>query len=106
MPNQFDVPGKVLVDHGVIKNDKTIRRGYHLTFDVLPRQAWPNFAACQISVRCIATEFLGVFCKVRQRVIDLADKQMLIVVQSSNGLFCWFQAGTLPVFLSIVNRLA
>ena len=100
----YAVLRKVLVNHGVIKNDETIWRGYHLTFDVLPHNAWPNFVAYQISVRRIMTEFFGVFCKVRERVVDLADKQILTVVQSSNLLFCWFHAGTLLVFhpLSIV----
>jgi hypothetical protein len=36
----------------------------------------------------------------------LADKQILAVVQSCNGLFFLFHATTLPAFHSFVNRFA
>jgi hypothetical protein len=104
--NQVDVSGKILVNHGVIENNETVWRGYHLTFDILPHKAWSNFITCQVSVRRIVTELLSMFCEVRQCIIDLADKQILTVVQSSYWLFCWFHAGTLPAFHSFVNRFA
>ena len=106
MPNQFNIFRKILVNHGIIKNNETIGCGHHLTLDVLPHDMWPDFISSQISVRRIMAELLGMVCKVRQRIIDLADKQILAIIQSSNLLFCRFHAGTLPAFLYAVNRFA
>lgn len=32
------------------------------------------------------TELLAMFSKIRQRIIDLADQQVLAIIQSCNGL--------------------
>lgn len=104
--NQFDASGKVLVNDCVVKNQETIGRLHDLTFDILPHQPGSNFVASQITVRRIMTEFLGMLCKVSQRVIDLTNKQILTVVQSSNRLFGCSHADTLPAFQSFVNRFA
>ena len=104
--NQFDVSGKVLVNHCVIKNQETIGRLNHLPFDTLPHQPGSNFVASQITVRGIVTEFLSMLCKVRQRVIDLTNQQILTVVQSCNRSLSCSHAGTLPAFHAFVHRFA
>jgi hypothetical protein len=53
-----------------------------LLFDIHPDHPGVDFIPCQIPVRHIMREFLGVFSGIRQRIIDLAYQQVLAAVQS------------------------
>lgn len=81
-PDQFDPLRRTLVDHCVIKYQKSIRRNSHLFFDILPHHSRTDFIACQIPVRHIMTEFLSVLGVICQRIIDLTYQQVLAIVQA------------------------
>jgi hypothetical protein len=58
----------------------------------------------KMSIRRIVAKLLGMVCKVRQRIIDLAHKQILAMIQSSNLLFCRFHAGQMaPYSINLVR---
>jgi hypothetical protein len=47
---------------------------------------WCDLFAGQIAVDLIMTEFSGVIGNIGQRIVDLADQQILAILQTSNGL--------------------
>jgi hypothetical protein len=63
-----------LCHDSIIKHDKTLRRLDDLSSDILPDQSWRNLVARQLAIDGIIAELLGMFGKVRQRIIDLTDQ--------------------------------
>lgn len=61
-----------------------------MPFHVLPYQAWPNLVSCQMAVDGTVTELLCVLGEIGHRVVDLADPQVLTVVESSDRLALGF----------------
>jgi len=53
----------------------------------------------QIAIRGIVAELFTMLNKIRQRIIDLADQQVLTIIQSSDGLGSWSHAPKLIGFL-------
>ena len=51
-------------------------------------QTGGNLIPGQVTVELIVAECHSVICEIGQRIVDLADKQILAVVQTSNGVFC------------------
>ncbi len=45
-PNQFDFARKILIDHGVIKNQEPVRCSDNLILDIVPDHPGTNFIAC------------------------------------------------------------
>ena len=89
-PHQFDLRREVLVHHGVVKHEIPGRRLRHLRFHVLPHQTGSNLVSGQITVGGIVTELLRMFGKIGQRIVDLADQQVLAIVDASNWLVYGF----------------
>jgi len=79
-PHQFDFVGIILVNHGVIKNQKSIWCLDNLLVDILPDCSGANFITCKIPIRHIVTKLVGVFRIVCERVIGLAHQQVLTVI--------------------------
>ena len=90
--HQFDLGREVLVRHGVIKNHITFWRLHHMRFHVLPHQTWSNLVSGQIAVHGIVAELLGMLGKIGQRIVDLANQQVLTVVQASDRFVYRFHA--------------
>ena len=71
------------VQHHVIENDEPTR-----ACDDLPPHVFPHSGAGMmpdhVAVDRIMAEALGVFSKVRDRIIDLAAQQKLAVIQARN----------------------
>jgi hypothetical protein len=65
---------EVFVNDNIIKHDKPLRRLDDLASDIFPDQSWCNLVAFQKAIDGIMAEFLGIFSKVRQRIIDLPDQ--------------------------------
>src|SRR5271157_4265552 len=82
LPHQFDRLREVFVNHRVDKDQKPFRRLLDLTFDILPDQVRSDLVPGQIAVDRIMTELLRMFGKVRQRIINLADQQVLTIIQA------------------------
>jgi hypothetical protein len=63
-------------------------RGQHdLSAPVLPDEPWGDPLSSQVAVDRIMTELLAVVRKVRQRVVGLADQQLLTVIETGHRVF-------------------
>lgn len=71
----------------------------NLSFDILPSQFRLQLFPSQIAVERIMTKLLAVFRKIRPRIIDLADQQILAIIQTSDGLGCGSHTPKLIGFL-------
>ena len=89
-PHQIHLEREILIHNRVIKHHISFRNLCHLSFHIFPYQVGRDFFACQIPVDRVMAEFLGVISKIGQRIIDLADQQILAIIQTSNGLFVSF----------------
>ena len=85
---QLNLERVVLVYYRVVKNNVTIVALYHLLPNIFPNQTGGNLIPGQVTVELIVAECRSVICEIGQRIVDLADKQILAVVQTSNGVFC------------------
>jgi hypothetical protein len=103
LAHQFDLGGKVLIDHRVIKHQKPKRGRNDILFDILPDQVRSDGIPRLIAVRQVMTEFLAVFRVMGQCVIGLAHQQVLTIIQPSHAFFFRFHALTLPLDSSFVN---
>ena len=89
---QFDLGREVLVHHGVIKDHIPFWRLHHMCFHVLPYQTGSNLVPGQIAVHRIMAELLGMLGKIGQRIVGLANQQVLTVVQASDRFVYRFLA--------------
>lgn len=86
-PHQFHLEREILVYNCVIEHQVSFRKLDHLSFDVFPYQVGRDFFSCQIAVDRIMAKFLAVLPKVRQRIVNWADQQILAIIQTSNRVF-------------------
>lgn len=84
---QLDGKGSIFVQHRVIEDHVTLRGCNHLLTHVLPDQPWRDALSSQVAIDGIVTEFLAVVSKVRQRVVDLANQQILAIIKSCYRCF-------------------
>jgi hypothetical protein len=78
--HQVDLPGEVLIQHGVVKEQITGGYRDNLGTDVIPYQPRRHPFTPQVTVDGIMTEGVIVIGKIGQRVVDLADQQKLAIV--------------------------
>lgn len=64
-----------------------MRRRHDLPTDVFPEQAWGEPLALSGAIDRVMTALLAVVSKGRQRVVDLADQEILTVIQTSHRFF-------------------
>lgn len=82
-PHQFDLVREVLVQHRVVEDDVTMRRGLDLPARVLPYQPRCQPVLAQVAIdRVVAHLFFGMVRVVRDGVVDLAHQQVLAAIQS------------------------
>ena len=96
--HQFDGKRCVLVQYGVVKQHIATRCWHHLPAHVLPDQVRGDPLAASVPVDRVVAELLTVVSKVRQRVVDLADQQILTVIEASHRCF---HAGDFTAFFLI-----
>jgi acyl-ACP thioesterase len=77
---------KILVRDRVIENNKPFWALNNLTLNVLPGQFRTKFFSSQITIEGIMTKLLTMFCKIRLRIIDLTDQQVLAIIQAADYL--------------------
>src|SRR3954451_7805150 len=86
-PHQFDGKRVVLVQHRGIKDHIAAGRHDDLRGDIFPDQTRRQLLAAQVAVDRIVTELLAVVRKVCQRVVDLAEQQILAIIKTSHFSF-------------------
>ena len=85
--DQLDAVGIALVQHRIVEQH-IARSGWHqVPAHVVPHQPRGNPLAAQIAIDGIVAESLAMIRKVRQRVVDLADQQVLAVSKTCHGFF-------------------
>jgi hypothetical protein len=77
----------VLIEHCVIKHHIACARFNDLTGDVLPHQPRGELLSSQIPIDLVVRKPLTMVGKVSQRIVDLADQQILAIVQASKSVF-------------------
>ena len=85
-PHQFDIVRIVLICHCIVKDQVAFGRLNDFGFDVLPGQFRAKFFSIQIAIQGIMAELLTVFGKIRQRIINLANQQVLAISQARDSL--------------------
>ncbi len=109
-PYQFHLEREILIHDRVIEHQVSFRYLCHLSFHIFPYQVGGDFFACQIPVDRIMTEFLGVISKIGQRIVDLADQQILTIILTGNGLVVSFHTyqtySRSPVFVKPLTYFA
>ena len=83
--HQFDLEGGIVIQHGVVKGDVSPRRGYHLSFHILPHHAGGQLFFLQIPFDRIMAKAWTVIGKIGQGIVRLAHQQKLTVVEAGYG---------------------
>lgn len=82
-PHQFDLVREVLVQHRVIENHETMRRGLNLRARMFPHQPRCQPVLAQVAIDRIVAHLVWRMVRVvRDGVVDLAHQQVLAVIQS------------------------
>jgi len=84
-PYQLDSARGVLVQHWVITQHVSTRRQQDLSAPILPEQPWGEPLATQGAVDRVMTALLTVVSKGGQRVVELADQQILTRIFHKKG---------------------
>jgi hypothetical protein len=87
--HQFNAMGKIFIQHHVIKNDVSFGRVNNIATHVVPHIAARDTVFFEISIDRVVAHLLSVLRKIRQRVVDLADQQILAIIQA-----IWFHRKT------------
>ncbi len=82
--HQLDGVRVILIEHRVIEDDVALLGRRQLRADIVPDETRCDALAAQVTVDGIMAQPLAMVGEVRQRVIDLADEQVLAVVEARN----------------------
>ncbi len=93
--HEFNPMGILFVQHSVVKEQVTPHRGLNLPAHVVPNQPRGHFLTTQITIDGIVAEGLAMVRKVRQRIVDLADQEILAIGKAT---YRFFHAENLPLF--------
>jgi len=74
----------VLIKNCIVKNQISIWRPIDLALYVFSDQSRRYFLSTKITIYLIVRELLSMIGKVRQRIVDMTDQQMLAILQSSH----------------------
>ena len=85
--HQLDGERGVFVQHRVIKNDEALRRQRSLSLHVVPNEARGDPFATQITIDQVMGALLTLVGKVRQRIVDLTDQEILAGISSCHRGF-------------------
>ena len=75
------------------------------TCNIIPNKLEAKFVSAQIAVEGIMTKLFAVLGKIRQCVIDLADQQILAIVQTAYCLCSWSHTLKLICFFPVRQSL-
>src|SRR5205085_11110263 len=72
----------ILIEHRIIEDEVAACGLHHLRAHIVPDETRRNTLATQVTVDGVVAQALRVVGEVRQRVVDLADEQVLAVVKA------------------------
>jgi hypothetical protein len=78
--HQLNAMGEVFVQHRVIKNDVSVGRVNNIATHVVPHVDARDAVLPEVSIDRVVAHVLSVLRKIRQRVVDLADQQVLAII--------------------------
>ena len=104
--HQLNLMRKILVSNRIIEDDKSCWGLNNLILNVLPSQFRAKFFSIQVTVQSVMAELLAMFSKIRQRIIDLANQQVLTILQAADDLGSWSHTPKLICFAPVRQPLS
>ena len=86
-PNQLNGKGMVLIEYRVIKNHIPVHCLANLLGNVFTYQSRGDSFPLQVPIDLVMRKLLTVVSKVREGVVDLANQQILTVIESRHRVF-------------------
>jgi hypothetical protein len=87
MTHQLNGKGAILVQDRIIKHHIPAWGEDELLPYVVPHPAGRNLCAAEVAVDRVMAEPFAMVRKVRQRVVDLTDQQVLAIIEASHCCF-------------------